>query len=137
MWRRLTLEAQRIERLIVSLPARLRAWLDRGASERALADEIRHHVSEKTVRYVESGLSPDAARLASMVILARTGQAPATEAAATAMNLEEQRIALAEYQPFRYADQIPRDTAMLYLDGKADAINAAADFLAKSLVKAP
>ena len=63
MWRRLTLEAQRIERLIVSLPARLRAWLDRGASERALADEIRHHVAEKTVRYVESGLSPDEARL--------------------------------------------------------------------------
>ena len=67
--------------------------------------------------------------------LARTGQAPATEAAATAMNGEEQKIALAEYQPFRYADQIPKDTAMLYLDGKADAITAAADFLAKSLTK--
>ena len=79
--------------------------------------------------------SPDAALLASMVILARTGQAPATEAAATAMNREEQKIALSEYQPFRYADQIPKDTAMLFLDGKTDAINAAADFLAKSLTK--
>ena len=81
--------------------------------------------------------SPDAALQASMVKLARTGQAPATEAAANAMNLEEQKIALSEYQPFRYADQIPKDTAMLYLDGKTDAINAAADFLAKSLTKTP
>ncbi len=79
--------------------------------------------------------SPDAALLASMVILARTGQAPATEAAAAAMNREEQKIALSEYQPFRYADQIPKDTAMLFLDGKTDAINATADFLAKSLAK--
>ena len=79
--------------------------------------------------------SPDAALLASMVILARTGQAPATVAAANAMNLAEQKIALSEYQPFRYADQIPKDTAMLFLDGKTDAINEAADFLAKSLTK--
>jgi dienelactone hydrolase len=79
--------------------------------------------------------SPDAALQVSMVILARTGQAPATEAAANAMNLEEQKIALSEYQPFRYADQIPKDTAMLLLDGRTDAITAAADFLAKSLAK--
>ena len=81
--------------------------------------------------------SPDAALQAAMVKLARAGQAPATEAAASAMNLEEQKIALAEYQPFRYADQIPKETAMLYLDGKADAISAGADFLAKSLTKTP
>jgi dienelactone hydrolase len=80
-------------------------------------------------------LAPNAALQASMVKLARTGQAPATEAAATAMNMEEQKIALAEYQPFRYVDQIPKDTAMLYLDGKTDAVSAAADFLAKSLTK--
>jgi dienelactone hydrolase len=80
-------------------------------------------------------LAPNAALQASMVKLARTGQAPATEAAATAMNMEEQKIALAEYQPFRYVDQIPKDTAMLYLDGKTDAVSAAADFLAKTLTK--
>ena len=53
------------------------------------------------------------------------------------MNLEERKVALAEYQPFRYADQIPKETAMLYLDGKTDAVTAAADFLAKSLTKTP
>lgn len=79
--------------------------------------------------------APTPAQQATMVKLARTG-APATAAAAVAMNDEEAKIALAEYQPFRVADLIPKDTAMLYLDGKADSIAAAAAFLAKSLAAA-
>jgi uncharacterized protein len=78
--------------------------------------------------------APTAGAQASMVKLARTGSAPATEAAANAMNLEEQKIALAEYQPFRYVDQIPKDTAMLYHDGKGDVFSAEADFLEKALM---
>ena len=43
-----------------------------------------------------------------MVRLARNGQAPATAAAAAAMNDEEAKLALAEYHPFWYVD---RDSA--------------------------
>ena len=60
-----------------------------------------------------------------MVKLART---------ADATNTDERRVALAEYKPFRYLDQIPKTTAILYHDGKGDFITAAADFLAKSLM---
>jgi dienelactone hydrolase len=76
-------------------------------------------------------LAPSAAQQATMVKLARGGSAPATDAAAASMNSEESRLAFAEYQPFRNVDQIPKDTAMLYLD-RADA-GTAADFLAKAL----
>jgi dienelactone hydrolase len=78
--------------------------------------------------------APSAVQQAAMVKLARTGSAPATDAAAAAMNAEESKLAFAEYQPFRMVDQISKDTAMAYLDG-ADAVTAAADFLAKSLAK--
>ena len=78
--------------------------------------------------------APSAAQQSAMVKLARTGSAPATDAAAAAMNAEESKLAFAEYQPFRMLDQIPKDTAMAYLDG-ADAVTAAADFLAKNLAK--
>jgi hypothetical protein len=47
------------------------------------------------------------------------------------MNDEEARLALAEYQPFRLVDQIPKETSLLYQD-KADT-GAAAEFLAKAL----
>ena len=63
-----------------------------------------------------------------MVKLART---------ADATNADEARVALAEYKPFRYLDQIPKTTAMRYLDGKGDFITAAADLLAKSLTHKP
>jgi dienelactone hydrolase len=75
--------------------------------------------------------APSAAQQATMVKLARGGSAPATDAAAASMNSEESRLAFADYQPFRIVDQIPKDTAMLYLD-RADT-GAAADFLAKAL----
>jgi dienelactone hydrolase len=70
-----------------------------------------------------------------MVKLARTGQPPATESDATIMNSEEERLALAEYQPFRFVDQIPKTTAMLYLDSAKDAGETAADFFAKALAQ--
>jgi hypothetical protein len=75
--------------------------------------------------------APSAAQQASMVRLARSGAAPTTDAAAAAMNAEESKLAFAEYQPFRIVDQIPKDTAMLYLDNHS--VSEAADFLAKSL----
>jgi dienelactone hydrolase len=75
--------------------------------------------------------APSAAQQAAMVKLARSGAAPATDAAAAAMNSEESKLAFAEYQPFRMVDQIPKDTAMLYLDNHT--VSAAVDFLAKSL----
>jgi dienelactone hydrolase len=60
-----------------------------------------------------------------MIKLART---------ADAANGDEARVALAEYKPFRYLDQIPKTTAMLHLQGRGDLITAAADFLAKALL---
>ncbi|MBY0495065.1 MAG: alpha/beta hydrolase [Cyanobacteria bacterium] len=76
--------------------------------------------------------APSAAQQAVMVRLARRGSPPTTDAAGAALNADESKLAFAEYQPFRLVDQIPRDTAMLYLD-RADA-GAAADFLAKALM---
>ena len=70
-----------------------------------------------------------------MVKLARSGAAPTTDAAAAAMNSEESKLAFAEYQPFRIVDQIPKDTAMLYLDSHG--VSEAADFLAKHLGRTP
>jgi dienelactone hydrolase len=75
--------------------------------------------------------SPSAAQQAAMVRLARSGSAPSTDTAAATMNADESKLAFAEYQPYRYLDQIPKDTAMLYLD-RADPA-AATDFLAKAL----
>jgi dienelactone hydrolase len=75
--------------------------------------------------------APSAAQQATMVKLARSGAAPTTDAAAAAMNAEESKLAFAEYQPFRIVDQIPKDTAMLYLDSHV--VSEAADFLAKAL----
>ena len=79
--------------------------------------------------------APSASLQTLMIKLARSGQASATNEAALAMNLEEERLSRAQYLPFRYVDQIPKDTAMLYLDGGGDAFVRAADFLAKSLAK--
>jgi dienelactone hydrolase len=81
--------------------------------------------------------APSAAQQTLMVKLARTGAPPATEEAARAMNLDEERLAIAEYQPYRNLGQIPKDTEMLYLDGRSGEIGAAADFLAKALGRTP
>ena len=58
---------------------------------------------------------PTPAQQAEMVMLARSGQAPATTAAAAAMNDAETRLARAQYQPLTLADQIPGSTSLLFL----------------------
>jgi len=77
--------------------------------------------------------NPSPAQRAVMVRLSRSGQAPATPAAAVSMNADEASIALAEYRPFNLMDQIPKTTAMLYLDSATDAADAAADWFVKHL----
>jgi dienelactone hydrolase len=79
--------------------------------------------------------APTSAQQAAMIKLARSGSAPATIAAAAAMNDEESRLALAEYQPFRLLDQIPPGTSLLHLDGHA--AKDAVSFLAKALSVLP
>jgi dienelactone hydrolase len=54
------------------------------------------------------------------VKLARTGEAPAP-AAAGLMAAVETRLALAEYHPFWYVDQIPQTTAVLFVVAEKDA----------------
>lgn len=95
-----------------------------------------------TIAAVESGkgaerrsFAPAAPMQASMIKLARTGLAPATAAAATAMNADEQKIALVEYQPYRYVDQIPMDVAIQHLPGTADAATTAAGVIAKAFAQ--
>jgi len=92
------------------------------------------------VKPVEAGkgverrsFAPTATQQAAMVKLARTGQAPATDAAAILMNDEESRLALAEYAPFRLIDQIPKDTATLYPDGGTASAGTAVEFFVKTL----
>jgi dienelactone hydrolase len=77
--------------------------------------------------------APSAAQQAAMVRLARSGSVPSGDAAAAAMNADESKLAFAEYQPFRLLDQIPKGTAMLYLDSNAGAIVKAAEFFATEL----
>ena len=77
--------------------------------------------------------NPSPAQRAVMVRLSRSGHAPATQAAAVAMNADEASIALAEYRPFNLMDQIPKTTAILYLDSTKDAADAAADWFVKHL----
>ncbi|MBZ5556160.1 MAG: dienelactone hydrolase family protein [Acidobacteriia bacterium] len=63
---------------------------------------------------------PPAERQAEMVRLARHGQAPATPAAAVVMNSQEAKLALAEYHPFWFVDQIPQATAVLFVVAEKD-----------------
>ena len=65
-------------------------------------------------------IAPSAEQQAEMVRLARTGQAPATVVAAAAMNDQEAKLALAEYHPFWYVDQIPQSTAVLFVVAEKD-----------------
>ena len=57
---------------------------------------------------------------AEAVKLARTGEAPAP-AAAGLMAAVETRLAVAEYHPFWYADQVPQTTAVLFVVAEKDA----------------
>lgn len=82
---------------------------------------------------------PSPANQAEMVRLARTGQAPATPAAAAAMNDREARLSFAEYHPFWYVDQIPTSTAVLFITAERDArVNNETNAVAAAkLVKGP
>jgi uncharacterized protein len=64
---------------------------------------------------------PKADQQAVMIKLARTGEAPSTPAAAAAMSAEETKLALAEYHPLWFADQIPQTTAVLFIVADKDA----------------
>ncbi len=79
--------------------------------------------------------SPTTAQRADLVRLARTGQAPSTTAAATAMNADETRLAIAEYRPFTLLDQIPKTSAILQItDQQGDAaLDAAVQWFLKHL----
>jgi alpha-beta hydrolase superfamily lysophospholipase len=83
--------------------------------------------------------APSAAQQATMVRLARSGQAPAGSTAGEARNEEETRLALAEYHPFWYADTIPPTTAVLFVVAEKDtAVNNEANAVAASkLLKGP
>jgi uncharacterized protein len=82
---------------------------------------------------------PTAAQQTAYVRLARTGQVPATAAAAAAMNSEEMKLALVEYHPYWFVDQIPQTTAVLFVvaekDVKVDNANHAV--AASKLLKGP
>ena len=84
-------------------------------------------------------MKPTPAQQAAQVRLARTGQAPLTPATAAAMNSEETKLALAEYHPFWYVDQIPQTTAVLFIVAEKDAkVNNATNAVAASkLLKGP
>jgi len=79
--------------------------------------------------------SPTAAERADMVRLARSGQAPATAAAAAVMNADEARLALAQYVPFTLLDQIPKSSALLFItEERGDAaLDAAVQWFLKNL----
>ena len=71
--------------------------------------------------------SPTAGQRTEMVRLARSGQAPATAAAAATMNADEARLAIAEYRPLALLDQIPKTSAVLQItDQQGEAALAAA-----------
>jgi dienelactone hydrolase len=84
------------------------------------------------VQAVEAGkgvdrksFAPSTAQRTLMVNLARSGRGEPAAA--------ESELALAEYQPFRFVDQIPKETGMLYVDDKAGTPAAAAAFFVKAL----
>jgi alpha-beta hydrolase superfamily lysophospholipase len=80
-------------------------------------------------------ITPSKAAQSEMIRLARTGQAPATMAAAAVMNERERTLAYGEYRPFWLLDQIPASTAVLFITaGKDAAVNNDANAVAASKV---
>jgi dienelactone hydrolase len=63
---------------------------------------------------------PPAGFVRDEIQLARDGQAPAVPAAAAALSVKETKVALAEYHPFWYAGQVPKNCAMLFVVAKND-----------------
>lgn len=64
--------------------------------------------------------APNAQQQAAMIKLAREGAPPANDRAARTMNAEEAQLALADYQPYWYLDQIPQTTAVLFIVAEKD-----------------
>jgi hypothetical protein len=62
--------------------------------------------------------APTSKQQALMIKLARSGAPPSNERAARTMNDEEAQLALADYRPFWYLDQIPESTAVLFVTGR-------------------
>jgi dienelactone hydrolase len=84
-------------------------------------------------------MTPTPSQQAAMVRLARTGQAPATSAATAAANDQEAKLALAEYHPFWFVDQIPSTTGVLFVVAEKDGqVNNDAHAIAASkILKGP
>ena len=84
---------------------------------------------------LRQSFSPTATERADMMRLARSGQAPATVAAAAVMNADEARLALAQYLPFTLLDQIPKSSALLFItEERGDAaVDAAVQWFLKNL----
>jgi dienelactone hydrolase len=84
--------------------------------------------------------APDAKQQASLVGLARSGAAPTNAREATTRNAQESKLALAEYHPFWYLDQIAPGTAVRFIvagrdsDSSIDANATAASALLKGPV---
>lgn len=55
-----------------------------------------------------------------MIKLARSGQAAADPVASQAMSNQETNLALAEYHPFWYVEQVPQSTAVLFVVAEKD-----------------
>jgi hypothetical protein len=68
---------------------------------------------------------------------ARTGQWPPPGAAARALAELETRLALAEYHPFWYVEQIPQKTAVLFVIAEKDLNNETHAVAASKLLKGP
>ena len=83
--------------------------------------------------------NPSAQQRVAMVRLARNGQAPATAVAASMMNDQEAKLALADYHPFWFVDAVPPTTAVLFVLAEKDAhVNNDAHAVAASkLLKGP
>jgi dienelactone hydrolase len=79
--------------------------------------------------------SPTAAQRTDLVRLARQGEAPAAQSLAATRNVDETRLALAEYLPYSLMDQIPKTSAILQItDQQGDAaLDVAVQWLLKSL----
>lgn len=128
--------------------ARIGVWgadLAGGHAVVAAAVDFRVKAAVAQVPVIDGGdvprkaMKPTPARQAALVRLARGGQAPAIAAAAASMNDEEGKLALAEYHPFWYVDQIPQTTAVLFVVAEKDAkVNNATHAVAASkLLKGP
>lgn len=84
-------------------------------------------------------ITPSKAAQSELTRLARSGQAPATFAAAAAMNERERALAFGEYRPFWLVDQIPASTAVLFITAAKDAAvdNDGNAVAASKVVKGP